>query len=410
MKWSKAEALLTTLWALELVALVLYRESASWVIILLGLSVLGVQAIADKPKINWTKKNIGIALLLAFFGVYAFDFLRHYDQPGALKALTSKLSLLIIPVLWAFSRLSWERVTNRLYGWFVLGILAAACIMFVGSTLEFMESGEWASFFYSNFTAPVHISPIYFAWFIGIAIFWPIDSKAFILSHRNQLILRAALLTLLLFCASKLFTAVVILMLAAKYLPRYAKQRFGWKQALGIACIALLAIPTFQRVKELSSLNFGLVTQDQYNYDAPFDGLTLRLVQLRFGIEILEDHSSWLLGIGASNAQKALDEKYAKYGMYTGNPELGDRGYLDYNFHNQWMQTLVSTGLLGLSLCLSIFIFLFLSTIHWKQAASIGVLLTIFMFTESMLERQQGLMLFTLLASILFKPIPKPTA
>jgi O-antigen ligase len=44
-----------------------------------------------------------------------------------------------------------------------------------------------------------------------------------------------------------------------------------------------------------------------------------------------------------------MDAKIVQYNLYHGNPSLGDRGYLGYGFHNQYMETWVQAGLPALA-------------------------------------------------------------
>lgn len=84
------------------------------------------------------------------------------------------------------------------------------------------------------------------------------------------------------------------------------------------------------------------------NYDIYYTGVTLRVVMIKFTIEILNTTQSWIFGVGTGDGQGYLDRTYIKYGLYTGNPNFNDRGYLGYNAHNQYFQYLLSLGIIGL--------------------------------------------------------------
>ena len=138
------------------------------------------------------------------------------------------------------------------------------------------------------------------------------------------------------------------------------------------------------------------------------NGINLRLIQARFGIKILEENNAWITGVGIMDAQKLLNEKYIEYGLYTGYEGTEDIGYLNYNFHNQFVETFVRSGIIGILLLFAMFLSLFmmrqsnLFISHW-------VILIVFMFfiTESVLERQQGIVYFCLIYSSCFFKHPQ---
>ena len=172
---------------------------------------------------------------------------------------------------------------------------------------------------------------------------------------------------------------------------------------IGVGLIALLT-PTARRTYDVVKSDLSIVRQDEYRYDTEFNGLTLRLVQFRFGLEILREQDAWLFGLGPINTKPALDAKYEEYNMYTGNQELGDVGYRKYNFHNQWMETTAAVGLFGTLLLITLFFLLMMRTNLLEGASSLVLILLLFTFTESYLERQLGLVVFSMMISMLFKP------
>jgi O-antigen ligase len=83
--------------------------------------------------------------------------------------------------------------------------------------------------------------------------------------------------------------------------------------------------------------------------------------------------------------------------MYTGDPVRGDRGFLGYNTHNQFLETLLQTGIIGLLILLVLCISLV--KMAWqKKSMSVGfiiILLLLWMFSESVFETQYGIIIFT---------------
>jgi O-antigen ligase len=122
------------------------------------------------------------------------------------------------------------------------------------------------------------------------------------------------------------------------------------------------------------------------------------MILWRFAGEIMQDENAWLTGTGIGSRQDVLNSYYIKYGIYTGNPDLGDTGYIGYNFHNQYLEVMVGTGIPGLLMLLSILIFSFF--IQRRQLffpLMVYLVIFIFFISESVLERQAGLVFFCMI-------------
>jgi O-antigen ligase len=112
--------------------------------------------------------------------------------------------------------------------------------------------------------------------------------------------------------------------------------------------------------------------------------------------EILSEKGKWVTGVGISNAQASLNEKYIERDMYQGDGEK-DRGYLLYNTHNQFLQDLLQGGVLGLVgfilMCMAL-VKMFMGKKSPLVFVSILLILT-YSFLESLLETQYGIVIFT---------------
>lgn len=404
MSWSKAESILTHGIGLTMLLLILYRPLSSIALILLGLAVLFSQFIKDKPKINWTKGTLGLVLLLTLFIAYFLSYHQHFEHPDAWPRFEKKLPILFIPLIWLISGLRWNKIKNKVYLWLLAGILIAGSIMLIGSIMAFVQTLDWHQFFYHAFTTPIKISAIYFSWFIVVAMAWPVAVKDLPISAATHLKLEILLMTLLLLCASKLFVVLGVGISIYKWIKYRKGQTILWKQVALFLLAVALSLPVMIRTTSILDTNISIVMQDQYEYNTKLNGLTLRLIQIRLGFEVLSNENAWFTGVGQTSSKSKLDERYIAHNMYTGNPELGDRGLLAYNYHNQWMETLVAIGLPGLTVLTSIFIWLAIIAYQKPFLSSFVIVCFSFMLTESFMEREQGIVLFTFLACFIYKP------
>ena len=83
--------------------------------------------------------------------------------------------------------------------------------------------------------------------------------------------------------------------------------------------------------------------------------------------------------------------------MYTGDPVRGDSGYLIYNTHNQFLETILQNGIIGLSVFLMIcFSLVKMAVLKKNRMTSFIILLLLaWLFTESVFETQYGIIIFT---------------
>ena len=86
--------------------------------------------------------------------------------------------------------------------------------------------------------------------------------------------------------------------------------------------------------------------------------------------------------------------------MYIGNPADGPdrhiRGFLGFNFHNQFLEVLVRTGLVGLASFLTIFLVLFSRAREYgiREAWWAVLTIAILFIPEAPLTMQHGVFLF----------------
>jgi len=141
-----------------------------------------------------------------------------------------------------------------------------------------------------------------------------------------------------------------------------------------------------------------------------FNGVEFRLMQWKLVPEILNERKRWLVGVAPADAQTLLNEKYKQYKFYQGDPNKGDKGYLDYNAHNQFLQCLLQSGIIGLLAFLWVCYELLRLAVKKKnpQLTACAALFILFCFTESVLQTQWGIVSFTLFPMLIYFGNNKP--
>jgi O-antigen ligase len=157
-----------------------------------------------------------------------------------------------------------------------------------------------------------------------------------------------------------------------------------------IIIIAALQMETVKnRMAELSSgsgmENFEIISSggaiDVFD-NKKYNGTSLRLSLWYLGIDELIERDRLLIGLSPADRRAIMNQRYYEVGM---GP------YKNYNLHNQFIQTLVELGIIGLALYLLVYIALFGLSWHRSNHLLLVFLMAtlIFQLTESILERNK---------------------
>jgi O-antigen ligase len=183
------------------------------------------------------------------------------------------------------------------------------------------------------------------------------------------------------------------------------KKIIKWQAIAGgfFAVILIIAIisndnPVHKRFIDLKG-DIELIKREKYDAGIYFNGWQFRLLLWRVTYEIIRDKHAWLIGVGSSDAQAILEEKYLDLGLYTGGRNPDDHGYLKYNCHNQFLQTTLQSGVAGLLFFLGWCCMLFIKARPRKEPVLSWALIIMicFFFIESVCERQYGMLPCTLI-------------
>lgn len=377
-----------------------------------GLMVLGWllergwQRIAQLGAIRWW-----VLAAMAFFALHVASFAWSDNVDAARFAIEKKLGLLLLPLVIATlpQRANDFRVlAQHLLAGIVVALLWCWLLALTLAALK----GQLPT--YHEFAAPLgaHAGYTSFLALAALIICLPISSrqplplKAWPFQAGFVLLIMASLVAL----ASKLLLAVALLYLLLWAFVALKKSgastMWQWASAAGLSIALLLVVsqtPVSERYAEMQEGGLEVLQQEQFAYDTPLNGFNLRVLYWRLAGEILDQENAWLAGVGVGDDQDLLDQRYRDLGIYTGNPDLNDTGYLGYNFHNQLLQSTVQLGIAGL-LCLILLI-----TLLWRAAVNtnyVGGLvliacLCLFLLVESAFERQRGLFFIVALAGLI---------
>jgi O-antigen ligase len=358
-----------------------------------------------RPFVPDRRKVLYLLPPVILFAWYAKELFTAQPLLPAWKETEKLLSLFILPSLFALSRIRKEPFTKAALAGFIPALLICSLVMLAAAVTRFSASGDAAEFTYHKLASPFHTGAIYFSFYLLFALF-KLDDPAW-WPDRNgvKVAMGIFFLLMLLLLASKLLIGVGIPLLMwhhRRFIVSLWKKRKGLVVFL-LLLVALGSLPFLERLQVLMHPNLDMVRSVNFKNEPEPNGLSLRLIFWRFGKEILDEQHAWFSGAGMSRSQELLNQKFYQYHLYTGYKEGPDTGYLNYNFHNQFVETLVRTGIPGLFFLMLILVIFAIQPRETLFAPRVFIwLITAFFLTESVLERQAGVVIFCLIYATFF--------
>ncbi len=351
------------------------------------------------------------------FSLYAvFSLLWSVNIGNSLSKLIGFLPFVIIPV-WVSSFNSRIRYSIFFcYIGIVYMLISITTILF--AFFRFNSSHKMSEFYYHTLSSPLSTNAIYLS-LLYLMIF--LFNLFFLLTKKKKMkafsiFSLIVMFTYIVLLSSKLITVLLVI---SSYIVIYPSLKLRFEK-YKIATIGILILSSFILLTILSGNNISkrfdkiikyekvkeAFSKNEFGDTYLWNGLNLRLIQLRAFYEIEKDENfNTFFGVGLDNGQELLNKKYKQYKMYTGKPWEKNGGYLIYNFHDQYAQTLIELGVLGFLLL----IYILYSLIQKAKNDGnyflffIVFIIILIMFTESILVRQKGIMIFVLFPFITIK-------
>ena len=360
-----------------------------------------------REKFSALRSDMLFLAFLAFTLANIFSIFYSPTLSAGWKHAESKLGYLIIPLVLSSSKISsGNRKDIMLF--LTICISAAAVICLTVAGVKFWKTGSPEYFFYHNLVSPLNHHAVYFAVFAFISVLFLVFEywESSMPGKRKMLIISwiVFLLVLIFLLSSKLVLILLFIFLSAMLVRRIFKtnkSKYSWFLLIVPLLIMSLIFsfdnPVKNRFTNLLEGNMHVLQQKTFHPADYFNGFQFRLLLWRITFMILNDKDAWLTGMSPAASQDMLREKYRELNLYTGDVNKTNNGYLDYNCHNEFLQTTLQLGLPGLALILAIFCIMISRAAVHHEPVLYGILLIIFCFcfTESVFERQYGMILFT---------------
>ncbi len=352
-------------------------------------------------RFQFSVKNKYIYVFGGYYLLHVFGILYSDNITQALFELEKKIGFLAFPLILYNSDLTKKQLRFILIG-FVISCLAVSGVCLGNAIYQYFASGSTEFFFYYPFTEIIGIHPIYLSMYICFSIFIVLYLYTTTVSPSPLqrivcaiTLIEFVLIIFLLSARAEIVAFSLILFLGI--IIYYKRKGALMKAAVLIAGMLLIfaGLVYFnpvnrERFKEAINYN------SEYSIDKQWGGRALRFLKWSCSIEIIEHNLLW--GVGSGDAQDELQKCYEDrhYSALLFWPDI------KYNAHNQYLQTAISFGVIGLSLLLACFGGAAYEGVRQKDYLFISFVLLFCMacVTESMLEVNKGINFFTLFASV----------
>lgn len=365
--------------------------------IIMGCVLVLAFFIVDKKQLKTTlsKKAYIIYgvffLVIAFASVYEGTFIADFSE---LRKI-GQIGLLVI--LFSFIK-SQASLKNA----FIAGTILSSGITLIRILLYVLETGNLV-FYKGEIVAELMMTPrLYLGVFSVISFIFCAELYFLIKNKKHKIIYlsAASFLLLSIFVIASRSAIILVLIALTSILWKNLESKKMNRVLLTVMAVALLAF--------LGSYNLSqrfLYIEDDFreSYIEKVKTHEPRYLIWKSALTIFNESENKISGLGFGKTQELLRKEYKQI-----NPERKRNWFLDrdFNTHNQYLDLLISTGILGLVLFL---VFLGILVIKAKDSIynlNLLIVLILFMCIENSFHRTFGVFVFALiLAIILKKPI-----
>lgn len=359
-----------------------------------------------KKDYLYALKNVQWLVFALFIGWYLVSLFWSSSLDEGLRQIQVKLGLLILPffILAAGSLLQRHHI-ERVKMAFVLGCAGVLTACFTASAYKALQIGSHirlspgGTYTQNLFTYQAlsenFMHPGYLATYIGLAL---IILLVNITTHTKrkwwQFILIVYFFAGMVLLQGRINLLALLIVLGVSALVyAFSKRAYFIFWLAGIPVLMLVAFLFFAP----ANLKERYFQMPDFSYDISgndFNSATFRLAEWTCAADVIGAHP--IIGTGVGDNRSALQEAYIARNF--------KQGVLNkFNAHNQYLETTIATGYIGLLILFSIFI------IYAYRAVKVTnhtLLLSVFFFalcilTESMLERAWAITLFSSLFPLL---------
>ncbi|MCR4964577.1 MAG: O-antigen ligase family protein [Bacteroidales bacterium] len=367
---------------------------------------------------NWKEKWMNVKdhkamvvfiLSVAVFFISLYGWLISSNKMHALGSIETYIWFLAAPLFlltYASTLFTHERVRILLV-LFSISTIFTALIVFGEATICSLQTNDNSFSFYSHISN--HYHPSYLSLYMSLTIFlllydWKIRNKQL---HIGIKVIYGIIISLLYVAIISTSSKAGLLLLLTLCLGWVFFLANNWKKrTLGLLAFISINIIFGAILYELKMTPFKRISaavEDVKNYNKneyEDNSSSIRITVWRSAWEVSKENH--LLGTGTGDLDDDLKQNAEKNGYKN---LIGHH----FNAHNQWLQALTTTGILGALIVLAYTLFPIIYGIRKRDILYITFSLLIIgnMMVESMFERKMGAVFIAIMFVLLFLRIPK---
>ena len=374
-----------------------YNIFVSYLII--GFGVLTISQLNFKRRFshNFSKENIFLfwsQLSLFFIFILAIFFSKNTEK--SIDIVIMRLSIIFFPVFFSLTGKSFGNKKQMFLKLFVLGAFIASVVLiaialyksisFTDNKFEFNYYfvQDKASYFkYTYFSKFKH--PAYFSMYLNFSVlilFYFIKHNK---STKKKLLnyLLIAFFVVIIFLLSSKAGLIIIIAILFLNLLRY----FSKKRTFLLKIIIFISFLSFSYFISQNSRFVKMYNQveESIKLGKKSENYPERLILWENSVDIIKQN--FWFGTTPADAQVEINKNLLKFDNYVQKKDI------EYNSHNQYLQTFVESGIVGFLLLLFIFGGSIVLAIKRKQTLFLGFLFIVILnfFFESMLNTFAGI-------------------
>jgi len=368
------------------------------------LLVFLVHSIVGAFRANWkqTFKSPLFITSALFFLVYLLSLTWSSNVDEGLFQIETKLTFFFAPLL-IFAGTTPYVISQKnnflkalLFGTLAVSISAllyAAYLSYTTGSFYYTlgDQNEYTIYYFTYETlSKPFMHPGYLSTYMGVAVFiciyFLVLAKGKARFAYGLLLFFFFVMMILLQGRINILAMLAVLAMGALFLA-IKQKAFVWLSVPLVPIVLLLVFMLFGS-GNIKKRYFQL---PDFSYDISgdtFNSATYRLAEWSCAVDVIKEYP--LLGTGAGQNREALFNAYEKRGFWKGLAQ-------GFNCHNQYVETTLATGFLGLFFLLLMLIVYGKIAIQNKDWLSLSTLLffAMSMLTESMFERAWAVLLFT---------------
>ena len=370
-----------------------------------GIIIIGlcwIFSFSFKEKLQRILKNPAAIAFVLLYLLHLLSILYTENSSEGWNDLRLKISFLLLPFFMTTVQFIYNEQRMFILKFFAVLMMLMALTDLTYAFLEYLVNGNQETFYYTNLPYVLTYKVHYVAWYYSFAIF--ISIYHLISSQLNRTFWFLGLLILLfslILLSSRTFILafiIVFIMSFLKWFKTAKLSRLMWAKVLSIVAFFILSLVFIPSIN--LRLNDTVVElQKMFGYDTPKQ-TNPRVFIWRYGADLIVKNPIFGFGVGDAKGELSVALESCSAMFWDGERKVPIQNK-NYNFHNQFMQTWAEVGIFGFLILLFLMIHPFLlKNSHPLFLIFIG-LTFIGCLTESVFERQAGVVLFAFMYPLL---------